>query len=48
VRETVEREADRTTAGLEANLFYSLGGGMRVVRPCASPRIPELEQQSFL
>ena len=28
VRETVEREADETTAGLEANLFCSLGGGM--------------------
>jgi hypothetical protein len=31
VRETVEREADETTAGLEANLLYSLGGGTRVV-----------------
>ncbi len=31
VRETVEMEADETTAGLEANLLYSLGGGTRVV-----------------
>jgi len=35
VRETVEREADETTAGLEANLLFSLGGGTRVGSPHA-------------